>query len=106
MMASNDENVQKLERALIENYRARPEPQVERARLTQNVMRDIRQATGDSGWWSPSVALDQLVWRTATIAASVVLVVTVFTVAVVRTTAGESGVSLAEEFDSTPLLGE
>ena len=106
MKASNDENLQNLERALIETYRAQPELPVERGRLAQNVMRHIRQTTGEGGWWSPSVALDQLVWRTATIAASVVLVVTVFTVAVIRTTAGESAVSLAEEFESTPLLGE
>lgn len=105
-MSYHDDEIHKLERALIQVYRARPDLHVEGVRLTQDVMRDIRQTTGASGWRSPSVALDQLVWRTAAIAAAVVLIVTAFTVVVLRTTAEERGVVLAEEFELTPLLGE
>ena len=74
MMAHRDDEIHTLEQALTETYRAQPDLQFDGVKLTQDVMRDIRQSTSDSGRWIPAVVLDQLIWRTATIAAAVVLV--------------------------------
>lgn len=105
MTVQRDDELQKLERALTEAYRAQPDP-VPGAGLAQQVMRDIRQGAGDSGRWISAVAVDQLVWRTATMAAAVVLLLSVFTVGVVRPVTGERAGLLAEEFESAPLLGD
>ena len=104
-MAHRDDEIQKVERALIESYRSRSDLQFRAADVTQGVMREIRQKR-ESGRWDPSVVLDQLVWRTATIAAAVVLAVMVVTVGLIRTTHGESEGLLAEEFESVPLYGD
>lgn len=105
MTVQRDEEIEKLERALTEAYRAQPDP-VPGSGLVQQVMRDIRQGASDSGRWISAVAVDQLVWRTATVAAAVVLVLSVFTVGVVRPVTGERAGLLAEEFESTPLFGD
>ncbi|NOS79424.1 MAG: hypothetical protein HOP35_15915 [Nitrospira sp.] len=105
MTEYRDDELQKLERALTEAYRRQPDP-VPGAGLAQQVMRDIRQGASDSGRWISAVAVDQLVWRTATMAAAVVLVLSVFTVGVVRSMTGERAGLLAEEFESAPLLGD
>ena len=104
-MAHGDDDIHKLERALIESYRSRSDLQFDAVDVTQGVMREIRQTSG-SGRWDPSVVLDQLVWRTATIAAGVVLAVTVATVGLIRATPGESEGLLAEAFESAPLYGD
>jgi len=105
MTVQRDDEMQKLERALTEAYRSQPDP-VSGAGLAQQVMRDIRQGAGDSGRWISAVAVDQLVWRTATMAAAVVVLLSVFTVGVVRPVSGERAGLLAEEFESAPLLGD
>jgi hypothetical protein len=105
MTVQRDDEMQKLKRALTEAYRAQPDP-IPGACLAQQVMRDIRQGAGDSGRWITAVAIDQLVWRTATVAAAVVLVLSVFTVGVVRSVTGERAGLLAEEIESAPLLGD
>ena len=104
MMSHRDDEILKLERALTEAYRVQPDLQFDGVNVTQDVMRDIRRSTNESAEWISSVVLDQLVWRTATIAAAVVLVVTVLTVGVFRTTMGESAGLLAEEFEAAPLF--
>jgi hypothetical protein len=48
--------------------------------------------------------LDQLVWRTATITAAVVLMAALLTVGLLRTPAGDSPSLVAEEFESVPLF--
>jgi hypothetical protein len=52
------------------------------------------------------VWVDNLVWRTATVTAAVVVVMTVCAVGVVRTTAGSPSAVIAEGFASVPLLGD
>lgn len=104
-MAHHDDDIQKLERALTESYRSRSVLAFDAVDVTQDVMRDIRRSTGERAWWAPSV-LDQLVWRTATITAAVVLMVTMLTVGLFRPQTGESAGPLAEEIDSVPLFGE
>ena len=106
MTPYRDDEIQKLERALTEAFRSRPDLPVGGFDVTQDVMRDIRRSTSDSRRWVSAVVLDQIVWRTATIAAAVVLVVTVLTVEVLRTAPGESAALLTEEFESTPLFGD
>lgn len=106
MMKHSDDEIPKLERALTESYRSRPDLSVGAVDVTQDVMRAIRQSTSEPSQWIPAVLLDQLVWRTATIAAAVVLVVAVLTVGVFGPTSGESAGLLAEEFESTPLFGD
>jgi hypothetical protein len=102
-MVPRDEKIQKLERALSEAYRSQPDRHV--GDMTQPVMRAVRQSAGERERWIPTV-VDQLVWRTATIAAAVVLTVTVFTVGTFQTTRGENNGLLAEEFESAPLFAE
>ncbi|MBA5867715.1 MAG: hypothetical protein GDA67_13570 [Nitrospira sp. CR1.3] len=106
MMEHRDDKVHKLERALTEVYRSRPDFPAGTIDVTHNVMRAIRQSAGEGSRLMPSIVLDQLVWRTATIAAAIVLCVTVFTVSVMRTTPGESAGVLAEELESAPLYGD
>jgi len=105
-MVHRDDEIQKLERALTESYRSQPDLPFGGVNVTQAVMWEIRRSTSESGRWIPSVVFDQIVWQAATIAAAVVLVVTVFTVGVSRISSGESAGLLAEEFESTPLFGD
>jgi hypothetical protein len=100
MMAHREDDIHNLERALIESYRSRSDLSFETVDVTQEVMRDIRRSTGERGWWAPVDVLDQLVWRTATITAAVVLMMTVLTVGLLRPQIGESQTALAEEFES------
>jgi hypothetical protein len=106
MMGHRDDEIKKLERALTEAYRSQPDIPFGEVNVTQAVMRAIRQTSGEPSQWIPAVLLDQLVWRTATIAAAVVLAVTILTVGAFRSTAGESAGLLAEEFESAPLFAE
>lgn len=102
-MQRSDDRIDTVERALTEAYRASAIGEVD---VTQAVMRDIRRSVDDGSRWGPSVVLDQLVWRAATITAAVVLAVTVLTVGMFRTTPGESAWLLVEEFESAPLFGD
>jgi len=105
-MGHRDDEIQKLERALTESYRSQPDLPIGAVDVTQNVMRAIRQSSSDNARWVPSLALDQLVWRTATIAAAVVVVAMVLTLQMFGSPAGESAGLLAEEFDSSSLFVE
>ena len=101
-MAYRDDQITKLERALIETHRVRRES-ADGVDVTPNVMRDIRRLTGNPGRWAPTVILDQLVWRAATITAAVVLVATVFGVGALRTV-GETQDAFYEDFETAPLF--
>lgn len=105
-MAQSGDEIQKLERTLIESYRSRSDLPSGSVDVTQEVMRDIRRSAGERRWWAPLVVFDQLVWRTATITAAVVLMVTVLTVGLFGPQTGESAGLLAEEFESVPLFGD
>ena len=105
-MTRPDHEIQKLERALIDNYRSRSDLAFSAVDVTQAVMRDIRRSPGGPEWWGSFVVLDQLVWRTATITAVVVLMVTVLTVGLFHPQTGDNQGLLAEEFESVPLFGD
>ena len=102
-MAYRDDQINKLERALIETHRVGRDPSADGLDVTPNVMRDIRRLTGDPGPWAPAVILDQLVWRAATITAALVLVATVFGVGALRTV-GETQDAFYEDFETAPLF--
>ena len=105
-MAHHDDNMQNLERALTESYRSRSDLLFSTVDVTHDVMRDIRHSAGERGSWTSFVVLDQFVWRTATITAAVVLMVTILTVGLFRPQTGDSQGLLAEEFESVPLFGD
>jgi hypothetical protein len=94
-----------LERALTAAYRSRSTVRDD-IDVTPGVMRDIRRAVNERQWRGPAAVVDQLVWRTATITAAVVLVATMLTVGVFQRQGGETQALLAEEFESVPLFGD
>ena len=105
MASHDDEKLNALERALIDGYRSRSDVS-QAIDVTQDVMRDIRRLATERSRWTPAAVLDQLVWRTATITAAVVLMATVLTVGLFRSPTGESPALVAEELESVPLFGE
>jgi hypothetical protein len=102
MTHHDDERMNALERALIEGYRSRSNQST--VDVTQSVMREIRRSVAERSRWAPAAVLDQLVWRTATITAAVVLMVTVLTVGLLRTPGGDTPALVVEEFESVPLF--
>jgi hypothetical protein len=105
MTHHDDKKMNILERALIDGYRARSNVSHD-VNVTQDVMRDIRRSAGERQQWAAATVLDQLVWRTATITAAVVLAVTMVTVGLRRPPAGDPPALVAEELESVPLFGE
>ena len=105
MTPYDEESLNRLERALIDSYRSQS-GDTQSVNVTQDVMRDIRRSATERSRWTPAVMLDQLVWRTATITAAVVLVATMLTVGLLRTPSAESPALVAEELESVPLFGE
>ena len=104
MTHQDDERINALERALIEGYRSGFDRST--VDVTQSVMREIRRSAGERSRWAPAAVLDQLVWRTATITAAVVLMATVLTVGLLRTPGGDTPALVVEEFESVPLFEE
>lgn len=98
-----DEDLQRVERIFTDVYRDAPVPMLGE-RVIPAVMRDIRHL-GHEDRWKSSVGIDHLVWRTAAVAATVVLLLAMLTVGLMRPMTGES-LLLAEEFESAPLLGD
>jgi hypothetical protein len=103
MIPHEDERVNSLERALIDAYRSQSTVS-HPVDVTGDVMRDIRRET-ERARWTPITVLDQIVWRTATITAAVVLTATVLTVGLWRPTV-EHPALVAEELESVPLFDE
>ena len=105
-MTDHDEkNLNTLERALIDGYRSQSRVS-HTVDVTQDVMRDIRRSATERSRWTPAAVLDQLVWRTATITAAVVLTAAVLTVGLWRPPTGESPTVVAEELEAVPFFGE
>jgi hypothetical protein len=103
MMRHDDEGTDILERALMEAYRSRPDG-ARGVDVTHAVMREIRQSVPARSRWAPAAVLDQVVWRTATITAAVVLMATMLTVGLFKTPAVDGPSLVAEEFESVPLF--
>src|SRR5215467_2053549 len=104
IMAHHDDDIRKLERILTESYRSHSDRSNEVVDVTQSVMRDVRRSDRERAWWTPFVVLDQLVWRTATITAAVVVMMTMLlTVDLFRPQSGETQSLIAEELESVPF---
>ncbi|MBI3355616.1 MAG: hypothetical protein HY038_02365 [Nitrospirae bacterium] len=99
-MASNDENMQKLERALTEAHRARQAPLLGQG-WAEQVMQDVRHAAPQA---ESKDGVEYLVWRTAAIAATIALIVTVSMAASSWTPSNEGMRLLTEEFETAPLF--
>lgn len=104
-MAHNDNDIQKLERALTETHRAR-QASLLGATWAQSVMRDISQRAAQERHRNIGPGAERLVWRTAAIAATVAVVLTIAIAAVSWTSSGESAGLLAEEFEFAPMFSE
>ena len=103
-MAHHDDDIRKLERVLTESYRSHSDRSNEVVDVTQSVMRDVRRSDRERAWWTPFLVLDQLVWRTATITAAVVVMMTMLlTVDLFRPQSGETQSLIAEELESVPF---
>ncbi len=105
MTGQPDDQLRKLEQVLIETYRGQPGSPLSDT-FIQRVMSEIRQGDSRNSRWAWAIGIDQLVWRTATVTAALVLIVAVCTVGVVRATGGSSAALFAEEFEPGPLLGD
>jgi hypothetical protein len=103
MTRHDDKRMDVLERALIHAYRSQTDDAAD-VDVRQTVMREIRRSAAAQGRWAPAAVLDQLVWRTATITAAVVLTATMVTVGLLRTQAPDSPALVAEDFESVPLF--
>ena len=102
MNQHTDSDVHKLERALTDSYRSLSNASSE-VDVTQQVMRDVRRLDTERGGWAPPAMLDQLIWRTATRAAAVVLIATILTVGLFRSQS-DGPALIAEDFESAPLF--
>jgi hypothetical protein len=105
-MTDHDEkSVNTLERALIDGYHSQSHVS-HTVDVTHDVMQTIRRPATEGSRWTPAAVLDQLVWRTATITAAVVLTAAVLTVGLWRPPTGESPALVAEELEAVPFFGE
>ena len=102
MNQHTDLDVHKLERTLIDSYRSRSGASYE-VDVTQQVMRDVRRLDSEPEGWTPPAMLDQLIWRTATRAAAVVLIAAILTVGLFRSQS-DGPALIAEDFESAPLF--
>lgn len=102
MNQHTDSDVHKLERALTDSYRS-PSNASSEVDVTQQVMRDVRRLDTERGGWAPPAMLDQLIWRTATRAAAVVLIAAILTVGLFRSQS-DGPALIAEDFESAPLF--
>lgn len=102
MNQHTDSDVHKLERALTDSYRSLSNASSE-VDVTQQVMRDVRRLDTERGEWAPPAMLDQLIWRTATRAAAVVLIAAILTVGLFRSQS-DGPALIAEDFESAPLF--
>ena len=105
MIHDDDEKLNALERVLIDGYHSQSNV-TQGIDVRQEVMREIRRLATERSRWTPAAVLDQLVWRTATITAAVVLMATVLTVGLFRPSTLESPALVTEELESVPLFGE
>ena len=104
MARRNIEDLERLERLLVEAHRARPTP-VLGEEWARNVMRDIRrEAAASAGKRNAWVQLH--VWRTAALAAAFALVFAGSLFLYRGAERGELTASLSEELESAPGLLE
>lgn len=105
MTRLDDDNINKLERALAEAHRARQGPSLG-ADWSLRVMRDIRLQAARPGPSVTASGLARVVWRTATVAAALSLVFTGSVLFYTKRDAVELTSLLSNEVDVVVPLGE
>ena len=105
MTQLNDENLKKVERTLTEAHRLRQEPSLG-ADWTLRVMRDIRREANGHRQSMMARGLDQLVWRTAAVAAVLAVVFTGSVLFYSNRDAAELTALLSNEVDVVVSLSE
>lgn len=105
MTRLNDENLDKLERALAEAHRSQQAPALG-PDWTNHVMRDIRQQAGGHKQRRPVTWIDTLVWRTAAVAATLALVFAGSAWVYTDKDTGELTAMLADDLDAGETLLE
>ena len=100
-----DDNLKKVERALAEAHRARQEPSLG-PDWSLRLMRDIRREANGHRQSMMARGLDQLVWRTAAVAAVLALVFTGSVLFYSNRDAAELTALLSNEIDMVLPLSE
>jgi hypothetical protein len=103
MTRPNDENLMKVERALMEAHRSRQVPALGSG-WAQFVMRDIHKMATDPERSMMSLGFDRLVWRTAAVATVFALVFTGSVLFYTDRDAAEFSALLSGELDVTVPL--
>lgn len=104
MTQLNEEDLDKLERALAEAHRSRQDPSLG-ADWARHVMRDIRQGAIAHRQPMMSTWIDRLVWRAAAVAAVLALIFASSVVVYSSKDRVELASLLSDEFDAgTPLI--
>ena len=105
MTSLNDEGVDKLERALSEAHRSCQEPVLD-AGWACHVMLDVRREAAGRRHPMEFPGVDRLVWRTATVAAGLAVVLAGTALVYSGKDAAESTALLSNEFDAATVLIE
>lgn len=105
MTRLNDDNLNKVERALTEAHRSRQEPSLG-ADWTFRLMQDVRGEANAHGQSMMALGLDRLVWRTAAVAAVLALVFTGSVLFYTNRDAVELTALLSNELDVVMPLSE
>ncbi|HKW85849.1 MAG TPA: hypothetical protein VJM82_02155 [Nitrospiraceae bacterium] len=104
MTRLNDEDLDKLERALAEAHRSRQQPSLG-VGWDRHVLRDIRQGAAEHRYPMMSTWIDRLVWRAAAAAAVLALVFAGSVAVYSSKDTVELASLLSDEFDAgTPLI--
>ena len=105
MTRLNDDNLKKIERALAEAHRSRQEPSLG-PDWSLHLMQDIRREANGPQQSRIARGLDQLVWRTAAVAAALALVFTGSVLFYSNRDAAELTALLSNEVDVVVSLSE
>jgi hypothetical protein len=105
-MSNDKERIDTLEHVLTQAHRARADGSSNRVDVISSVMREVQHISGRNRSRLLSALPGEFIWRTATIAATVVLLMTVLTVQLLRPGARENADVWAEEFEVVSLLTE
>lgn len=105
MTRLNDDNLKKVDRALMEAHRSRQEPSLD-ADWTFRLMQDVRREANGHGQSMMALGLDRLVWRTAAVAAVLALVFTGSVLFYTNRDAVELTALLSNELDVVMPLSE
>lgn len=105
MTRLNDDDLKKVERALREAHQSRQEPSLGND-WTIRLMQDVRRKANGHGQSMMGLGLDQLVWRTAAVAAVMALVFTGSVLFYTNRDAVELTALLSNEIDAVLPLSE